>query len=620
MKLLLFWAFQALLWFPWWLWIRRTPRGLSLAEQILQATLFYLGQIILTPLVLAFLGALTPGGLFGLNLALAGGLWVWVIRSGVTLPRPRLAALRPLLGEGWVRGFNLSLLGLLGATLIFVAWHGRLYAPSTYDDLCYRLPISAWMLQNHAYTIQPASLDITDSYPRNMECWFYWILAFFRKDTWVDVGQVPFLAVCMLAIYAIGRRLGSSRPSATAAALLFPFAPVVLAQIMTAYVDVAYTAFLLAALANLLWLGPERSVSSGRSRVSFGLALGLMLGTKYSGVCYGTIFLAAFGLNELGREGGCFKSRAWAGLARRAPAVLAAMLALGGYAYLRNLALHANPLYPYKIPLLGVLTLRGSWDPNGGLGYPQTAGMTTLGRFVRSWGDVGNTAHSDLFGGFGFTWPVLLPLCLVSLALALRSRDWRRLGVASLIVLLFLATPINFRVRYVIFLLGLGGLSFGHLLDLAAGRRAVRNGLLALAFVMCAVAYGQIHRVYFRELAGMNRQGREWVANPCNHAKPKDYRGAYRFAHENAKPGSTVYYFGREEFFPYCLWNKDFSNRVEYAEPAGEEAFLSLARSQPEAMLFLPKYAREYGWFSKNRGHFETLIDEKKAAIGRWKK
>ena len=609
--IVLFLVFHFVLWLPWWAMANRPPGGLATAERLLQATIFYLAQVIGSVWMLALAGWLKPAILLGGNLALAlmllGGI-LWSEGWRGLLPRARL---RPSPGRGSLRAFNLAAGGLLVLALAFIVLHGIIYPPFTYDDLNYRLPISAWMLQNGGYAITPPQMYILDCYPRSMECWFTWFLAFFRRDTWVDISQLPFLAVCMLALYGVARRLGSSGPAALAGALIFPFAPVVLAQLMTAYADIGYTAFILAALANLLWL---REAPGLASRISFGLALGLVLGTKFSGVNYAAVILAFYFLAQW-RRGARGRELLAGGLA-----ILLPLLLTGAYAYLRNTLLYGNPVFPYKVALAG-FQLPGEWDSDGGLALPEMKQMTALGRIVRSWRDISAVSHSGWYGGFGVTWPFLLLCVAGSLGLAWRRREWPRLELYALIILLFLVTPFNFRTRYVLFLLGLGGLGFAHLFDLAAAARLWRIVLPGVALPICAVAFAMVYRTYWQPLLLLDHRERRLIADPGSHARPLQYREAYRWVRKKMKSrsGRTVYYFGRSKLFAYCLWNERFTSRVVFADPGSEAAFLSLARLQPDSWLFLPPSSRESGWFRVHRAEFVTLFSKNGIFIARWR-
>jgi hypothetical protein len=108
----------------------------------------------------------------------------------------------------------------------------------------------------------------------------------------------------------------------------------------------------------------------------------------------------------------------------------------------------------------------------------------------------------------------------------------------------------------------------------------------------------------------MNHEARRRAADPGSHASPALYRDAYRWVRHKARAGQTVYYFGPRELFAYCLWNERFTNRVAFADPGGEAAFLSLARRQPGAWLFLPPGSREAGWFQAYRAEFVILYEK----------
>jgi len=603
---IVFLAIQAFLWFAWWCFVRSRASGLATAEVILCSTVLYFAHIIGTSLVLGWAGFLVRGPLVLLTLLSAAGVLVLALRPSArlrVLAAPRLVL--PL-GGGTTRILNAVLLVLFGVVLAFTLIQGAISAPSTWDDRKYHLPMSVLMLQEQHLALGPVHNPVIEAYPKNIEIWFHWILSFFRSDRWVDLAQVPFLLLGMVATYCTARRLGSRPATSLAGALLLPFSPVVLRQITTAYTDVAVSALLLSAVALLLI---ARADGSATVALAFGCAVGLLAGTKFSGVTYAGLCLALFAVVMMrGHRGKCLRSVAL---------VMALMLLLGGDAYIRNWRVHGNPVFPFRIAHRNLpVELPGLWGPGAVYGVAQTSGMNPLSRIVRSWGAVDVVSHSTLFGGFGVTWPFLCVVSALSLGVSIRSRDTARLAVFALFLALFLATPLSFRVRFVIYLLGLGCVCLSHLLDRVAWPAPMRVLLIAAAVSVAAFSTYQMWRTEYVRLFSNDPAVRAMRADSCATAEPAYFRNAYRWVRSNAGAGSTVVVFqSADEFFPYCVWNRTFSNRVEFGQVVSHAELIDLASHRPNTLLFLPHRSAAYTYYASDPDQFREVFSNEHVTV-----
>lgn len=550
----------------WWRWLSPRAAGLTAAERLLCASVLAVAQIVGASLLLGWCGLLAP-----LPLLLAV-----LIGSG-------LLALSPLppggdRGEGMSpeaapskalsRG-NLALVLLLLPTLALVVARG-VHVPSFgWDGLNYHLPMSALMLQTGRFDFPPAHEPTIAAYPKTGEIWSHWFLAFFRDDRWVGVAQLPFLLVAMLATGCAARRLGASRAASMMAALLLPFAPVVLTQITVAYTDIILAALVLTVVALVLAAHGAPALP-----LAVGAALGLLLGTKFTALVLAPLLYVAFALAVL-------RARGRRGLPALVVAALLAAL-LGGDTYLRNWRQHGNPVFPYRTTVLG-WPLPGPRELSHVYGVAETRDAAPLARHLRSWSAVGVVGHSQIYGGFGVTGPFLAGVSAVALALAVRERDGVRLAVSALFAALTALTPVSFRLRFVIFLLGFGGICLSHVLDRAGPRLRA-----ALVVAVLAVALATSAQIWRRELPALWHAGAA-RADPCREAEPPAFRPAYTWLRANAPAGSTVLVLpGVSRLFAYCLWTPAFTNRVEFVDAAVAADPERLTETTPGAILFLP--------------------------------
>jgi hypothetical protein len=320
---------------------------------------------------------------FSFALALAVAPATWMGHFGVMRPAPFLiwtaAALLlsrllpvplrqatdpagsiPSAADRWTRiEWTLVLAGLATVALFGLkyAFHYR-WAPVGLgpDDESYHLAAMAvWHRFGDLRMIKFAIGDTsTTFYPVGGEVWSWVLLAPFRdSDVLARWAQLPFALASLVATAAIGRRLGLPLRSALMAALLF-------AAIRRAFPVLAFTAgndhstgfFTLAAIDAVLALV---SMPVAGVAIYVGVALGLLLGTKYIGLLFAPTILGVLLLAGLGRR---WVTAGDKRLPVRTLTGLAVLMAVagavaGGYTYLRNWVTAGNPIFPAPLSLFG---------------------------------------------------------------------------------------------------------------------------------------------------------------------------------------------------------------------------------------------------------------------------
>jgi hypothetical protein len=290
-----------------------------------------------------------------------------------------------------------------------------------FDDLYYHLTaVATWHRHGDLRMVKFSMGDsATTFYPVLAEVTAWTLLAPFRdSDVAARWVELPFALASLLAVAALARRLGLSAGTSAFAALLYtsvrraaPFLA------LAAGNDHATAFFTLAALDGVL--ETARSPRPGTAAYA-GIALGLLLGTKYIGVLNAATILAVLAVVLLARRRSLPPLRSLAG-----PAFLlvVAMAAAGGYTYLRNAVTAGNPLFPAPIRLFGREILPG-WP-----GVTLDSGIDfDVPRFL--------TAEPLLFGPFfPFT---LLPAALLAPVAALFRRKvpaGKRIETAAVLAL-----------------------------------------------------------------------------------------------------------------------------------------------------------------------------------------
>ncbi|MEO6324678.1 MAG: interleukin-like EMT inducer domain-containing protein [Thermoanaerobaculia bacterium] len=328
-------------------------------------------------------------------------------------------------------------LALMAATMI----RYRYAAPGEiqYDDSCYHLPaVSVW---RHFGDLRMLKFPIGDTamtfFPVAGELFTFFLVSILSPfDFLARWCELPFAIFCLVGVAALAVQLGLNRRSALLASLLFGLtnryfvdAPLML----TAGTDLATGCHVLATALGALLLAEKPRL---RRAIVAGLPLGLLLGTKYTGV----LFAAPLAMLLLS----CLAAGAW----RRKPVpwgrtlalltlLSAVALAVGGYTYLRNAVTAGNPLFPVPVTLFGHALLPG-WAIVG-----RAVWKLDPVNALQPWGFLWKRV--DLFGSlFRVTLlPAALLAPLVAMVLALRRRE--RFTTAILLML-----PAAFYLEFVL--------------------------------------------------------------------------------------------------------------------------------------------------------------------------
>ncbi len=303
-------------------------------------------------LVLGSLGAFrlrglvtADAGLFLAGLPLIGRSAAPTLRSVSALPRTWTE--RTLVLGTAVAGTSLLL--RLAATPI-----------TDYDSLAYHLPVMAKWYQTHAFVMldqfYEGRLQVS-RYPYGWEALSTLFLLPFGEDVLVALPNLMAWLVFGLATHVVAVRLGARPLPALVFTFLLLTSPIVREHVTTMHVDLALGAFFMAGLAFAL--------GSARDPINaalFAAALGILAGTKTSGLVYAACLAATFAwtwLTEARAERS--DSLGWRS------ALLAGAAALGGalaglFWYARNFVETGNPLGSVRVAVGGILLFPGPLD------------------------------------------------------------------------------------------------------------------------------------------------------------------------------------------------------------------------------------------------------------------
>lgn len=359
---------------------------------------------------------------------------------------PRLLARRV-----WARlrehpALSLIAIHALGSELL----RGLLRPPLSWDSLMYHLLLAGRWLQegNLLPVLGPHPTNFYGYNPANGSLWLWWWMAPSHSELYVNLAFASHVVLLGLAVGALARSLGA-RSQWPLASFLVVLTPVVARFAATQYVDVPMAALLLAALFfGHRWLGEPR----GSDALLAGLAGGLAVGTKHLALPYA----AALALMVLGLARGRWKARL-----RQLAALLPLLLLLGGFFYLRNVALGTSPLaVECERP--------GQVAPGALPSFPRQETVAALaGRLIREGSlleaFLGTTRLPSLELGLGPQALLWLPIALALPWLPGRSRSLAWIAWAQVLTELVLWVFVPFaasnhvyaNVRYLVPMLGL---------------------------------------------------------------------------------------------------------------------------------------------------------------------
>ena len=234
--------------------------------------------------------------------------------------------------------------GVAGFVALFIAgvvYRHRMLPPMGDDVLTYHLPAAAaWLAAGRITLLQTWDFNPANTFsPLAGSVLATWWIAPLGSDAAARFVQVPGVGLIFLAAYQLARLARAPRPAAALLAVAACCGRPILGQAVLAKDDVLLTAFVLTAVVALARRGRGWPLRAG-------VAVGLMLATKYTAVLSLPILLLALRRHDARPRG----LLAIAG-------VIA--LALAGPWYVRNLWLTGNPLYPLRLEMLGTPLLPG---------------------------------------------------------------------------------------------------------------------------------------------------------------------------------------------------------------------------------------------------------------------
>jgi hypothetical protein len=220
--------------------------------------------------------------------------------------------------------------------------------PVGIDALTFHLPdVASWMRSGSLWQIdQFVPGQAHGNYPNNGDVLFLLLVLPFKSTLLVRAAMLPYLALTGIAVFAIGRELGASRPFAVTYGAALCAIPSIAWPTL---IDTGTDTVMLFGFATGIQLLLRHARTGFRFELLVaGLALGISFGTKWYAVPDVVVVLVVWAVSSL------LTGERVARVARRGLWLLGLTLSLGGFWLLRNLVESGDPFFPAKIAPLGV--------------------------------------------------------------------------------------------------------------------------------------------------------------------------------------------------------------------------------------------------------------------------
>jgi hypothetical protein len=544
-----------------WLWAgaydgRPTPRLLA----ALTATS---AAIVVLEVALALVGLLAPVPLAVVSwIVVAAAVAAWIAR------RPARAAAIGRIARPTAIG---AVLGAVTAAAYGAAIGiAALVPPYGWDSLVYHLTDVFQFAQKGTLAVFPFP-GRNLYYPQVGELHSLWahLLSGASAESWrtAGVALLPLALTAGVAARAAAEALGlrAALPWIVPAVML---APIMITQPLSAYVDVAFAAFVLAAFAFALLAAAEGRFAH---LALCALAAGLGLGVKISFVYFGVPAVVVLA-----------SSKAWSGflrggrqtVARRAVLCLALFLSGCGYWLGRNWIQTGNPIYPSRVQIAGVTVLEGPKEISHskrqqGWFVPSTAAWLRY-PFLETFE---GKAKYSLENGFGPLFAGGFVATFLAAWIAIRRRRWillRALFAAPITVALYLTVNPYQEPRYVIAIVGFALVAVAAVAEEVSGGAPGRLLAAALTVGTLVSAAGALSFAS----PDLSRVLAEWRAGAWS--PERFYSMHYGAAGETfnwiaarSGAGKTVTFTQSAFLAPLFGWHG--RNRVVYASTSGDE-------------------------------------------------
>jgi hypothetical protein len=238
---------------------------------------------------------------------------------------------------------------LVGLTISYKLVFAIIAYPYEEDSLFYHIPIAVSFLQSGNF-VDVSHYNFYWSFPSNGELLSLWFLLPFHNDALVNLQNFPiFIGLCCLA-FLLCSEAGLEKKWCIWSALLTASFPAFIEFLDTQKNEMLVAFWVLSSVFLL-----ERYSKNKRWIYLFcgSASLGLLVGTKLTGLLFAAVIMAVYGILFL------FRRKHIASLLSLLSSVLAVFIIVGSFWYVRNLIVVNNPIYPSPVKISGRTVFEG---------------------------------------------------------------------------------------------------------------------------------------------------------------------------------------------------------------------------------------------------------------------
>ena len=661
----------------WYIFLFKRRYYISFIDRLIGTFILGLAQIIFTEMLLGVLFKrlfAAPLFLFNISISLIVLTLAIIFDKNNNPPLPSLSkggmgGLKGILSEfkdKTIQFFNIIkrdivLLCIFILFLISVCWiifTGYLFPSYTWDALWYHLPTVGYIIQSGAIqeNITPSFIDLfINIFPKNIELFFIWNTIFLKSDIIIDLSQLFFTIAGIFTIYSIAVKLGLKEEYAVYSSLLFFFAPVIILQSTTNYIDIAVAVLFLIAI-NFLMYDDPRNFSGGVIKnkklpiLLAGLATGILVGSKGSGPLFIAVLLVMVIMGKFIRyinpfnifsseykkfsvkiipphppllRGGRGDSQGKSSFVLYLVYFIVPAALMGGYWYIKNLVVYSNPVYPIEVSFFNIKLFKGLY---GGIIDPvpdALSRLSPLGKLFYVWREkVEYYLYDSRLSGFGPIWFILLlPSTVIAVFYAIKRKIYNFLFLSVILTVTFIIYPRNWYTRYVVFILGLGTLSFGLALDyFERGQRAIK--IITLLLVMYTFFFSNSPCIMpwkIKEFINLPPEERVIARHaPFNiDLQARQDYGLWVWISNNMLDSSVLAYTF-EPLFLAPLWNSGFTNKIAYVKSEKFNKWVESLKNNQTTHVLIKQNSIEDGWIKEvgtkldiSSGRFDVVYSDK---------
>ncbi|MBI4688598.1 MAG: hypothetical protein HY756_12635 [Nitrospirae bacterium] len=632
---------NSLLFSSWHIFLFRKRSRLSFVDRLTGSFVLGLAQIIATEMLLgALFKRLYAMPLFLLNFFISISMLVFVslqngiLKDSYTEVKDEATRFLNLIKADFIL---LCIFGFFVISILWMIFLGYLFPSYTWDALWYHLPIIGYIMQGGAIQENPTPslIDLfINIFPKNMELFFLWNTIFLESDIISDLSQLLFAIAGVLAVYSISIKIKIKEEYALYSSLLFFFTPIITLQSTTNYIDVAISSLFLIAVNFLMY---DKTANSRTVTLLLGLTTGILFGSKGSGPLFVGVLSFAVIAREAIRRLSIFnvmpsdyKVR---GVGFYMKYFLAPAVLMGGYWYVKNWLLYGNPVYPMEVSFLGVKLFKGLF---GGIIDPEPNvfnSLSSIGKLIYVWQEkVQYYLYDSRLSGFGPMWFILfLPAIIFFLFYALKNKRHDFLFFGVLLTATFIIHLRNWNTRYVIFIVALGAVSFGFVIDYLGKKGRAINilALLLVVYTFFASISPCITPEKIKEFINLPMKERTIARHaPFNiDLQSRQEYGYWIWISRNIVKGDTLAYTF-EPLFLSPLWNNGFTSRIVYIKSENYNkwqkelrknnvtyALVRVNSAEEKWIGNAGKMAGKFWWFGGVKEKFKVVYSDKNYKI-----